>query len=40
VIPGYVAPMSGDLEEQSGWKVLVGPREAAGLTNFLKNLKG
>ncbi|MBM3251285.1 MAG: acetyl-CoA decarbonylase/synthase complex subunit gamma [Candidatus Omnitrophica bacterium] len=39
VIPGYVAAMSGDLEEQSGWKVLVGPREAAGITNFLKSLK-
>ncbi|MFH1655944.1 MAG: acetyl-CoA decarbonylase/synthase complex subunit gamma [Candidatus Omnitrophota bacterium] len=39
IIPGYVAAMSGDLEEQSGWKVLVGPREAAGITNFLKNLK-
>jgi acetyl-CoA decarbonylase/synthase, CODH/ACS complex subunit gamma len=38
VIPGYVAVMSGDLEEQSGWKVLVGPKEAAGLPSFLKNL--
>ena len=40
VIPGYVAAMSGDLGEKSGWKVLVGPREAAGITNFLKNLPG
>jgi acetyl-CoA decarbonylase/synthase complex subunit gamma len=38
VIPGYVAVMSGDLEEQSGWKVVVGPKEAAGLPSFLKNL--
>lgn len=38
VIPGYVAVMSGDLEEQSGWKVIVGPKEAAGLPSFLKNL--
>jgi len=38
VIPGYVAVMSGDLEEQSGWKVTVGPKEAAGLPSFLKNL--
>ncbi|MFH0739136.1 MAG: acetyl-CoA decarbonylase/synthase complex subunit gamma, partial [Candidatus Omnitrophota bacterium] len=38
IIPGYVAVMSGDLEESSGWKVLVGPKEAAGLPSFLKNL--
>lgn len=38
IIPGYVAVMSGDLEERSGWKVIVGPKEAAGLPTFLKNL--
>lgn len=38
VIPGYVAALSGDLEDKSNWKVLVGPREAAGITNFLRNL--
>ncbi|MFH0941394.1 MAG: acetyl-CoA decarbonylase/synthase complex subunit gamma [Candidatus Omnitrophota bacterium] len=38
IIPGYVAMMSGDLEEKSGWNVLVGPREAAGLPSFLKGL--
>jgi acetyl-CoA decarbonylase/synthase complex subunit gamma len=38
VIPGYVAVMSGDLEEQSGRKVIVGPKEAAGIPSFLKNL--
>lgn len=38
IIPGYVAVMSGDLEEQSGLKVLVGPKEAAGIASFLKNL--
>ena len=38
IIPGYVAVMSGDLEEQSGWQVVVGPKEAAGLPSFLKNL--
>ncbi|MFH0828216.1 MAG: acetyl-CoA decarbonylase/synthase complex subunit gamma [Candidatus Omnitrophota bacterium] len=38
ILPGYVAVMSGDLEEQSGWKVAVGPKEAAGLPSFLKNL--
>jgi len=38
IIPGYVAVMSGDLEEQSGFKVIVGPKEAAGIPTFLKNL--
>ncbi len=38
VIPGYVASMSGDLEEKSGMKVIVGPREAAGITSFLRNM--
>ncbi|MEW6008420.1 MAG: acetyl-CoA decarbonylase/synthase complex subunit gamma [Candidatus Omnitrophota bacterium] len=37
IIPGYVAVMSADLEEKSGWQVLVGPREASGITGFLKN---
>ena len=39
VIPGYVAVMSGDLEEASGWKVVVGPKEASGIPQFLKNLR-
>ncbi|MCM8797359.1 MAG: acetyl-CoA decarbonylase/synthase complex subunit gamma [Candidatus Omnitrophica bacterium] len=39
IIPGYVAVMSGELEEQSGWKVAVGPKEAAGIPSFLKNLQ-
>lgn len=38
IIPGYVAVMSGDLEEQSGYQVIVGPKEAAGIPTFLKNL--
>lgn len=39
VIPGYVAVMSGDLEEElNGWKIIVGPKEAAGIPAFLKNL--
>jgi len=39
IIPGYVAVMSGDLQEQSGWNVLVGPKEASGIPSFLKNLE-
>lgn len=38
IIPGYVAVMSGDLEEKTGWQITVGPKEAAGIPGFLKNL--
>jgi len=38
IIPGYVAVMSGDLEEKSGWQVIVGPKEASGIPSFLRNL--
>ncbi|MDD3087214.1 MAG: acetyl-CoA decarbonylase/synthase complex subunit gamma [Candidatus Omnitrophica bacterium] len=38
IIPGYVAVMSGELEDESGFKVIVGPKEAAGIPAFLKNL--
>jgi acetyl-CoA decarbonylase/synthase complex subunit gamma len=38
IIPGYVAVMSGDLEEKTGWQIVVGPKEAAGIPSFLKNL--
>lgn len=38
IIPGYVAIMSGSIEEKlPGWKVTVGPREANGLPAFLKS---
>lgn len=37
IIPGYVAILSGSIEEKlPGWKVTVGPREANGLPVFLK----
>lgn len=38
VIPGYVAVLSGKLEEESKWKVLVGPREASGIPSYLKSI--
>ncbi|MGB9620362.1 MAG: acetyl-CoA decarbonylase/synthase complex subunit gamma, partial [Armatimonadota bacterium] len=38
VIPGYVAVMSGKLEDESGWKVIVGPRESSGIPKFLKTV--
>ncbi|MDQ7838629.1 MAG: acetyl-CoA decarbonylase/synthase complex subunit gamma [Thermodesulfobacteriota bacterium] len=37
VIPGYLAGMSGELEEElPDWQILVGPREAAHLSAYLK----
>lgn len=37
IIPGYVAQISGEIEEAlPGWEVLVGPGEAADLGPFLK----
>jgi acetyl-CoA decarbonylase/synthase complex subunit gamma len=36
VIPGYVAVLKGALEEESGWEVMVGPREASGIAKFSK----
>jgi len=39
IIPGYVAVLSAKLEEESGWKVTVGPKEASGIPSFLRNLK-
>jgi acetyl-CoA decarbonylase/synthase, CODH/ACS complex subunit gamma len=38
VIPGYVAQISGELEESlPGWKVVVGPQEAADLEGFVRS---
>ena len=37
VIPGFVAVISGELEDElSGWEVLVGPREAVDIPAYLK----
>lgn len=37
VLPGLVAVLSGKLEEESGWNVIVGPREASGIPAFAKS---
>jgi acetyl-CoA decarbonylase/synthase complex subunit gamma len=40
IIPGYVAQISGELEENlPGWKVLVGPQDAADIESYMKMLK-
>jgi acetyl-CoA decarbonylase/synthase complex subunit gamma len=38
VIPGGVAVLQGKLEDESGWKVIVGPRESSGINKFAKDL--
>jgi acetyl-CoA decarbonylase/synthase, CODH/ACS complex subunit gamma len=38
ILPGYVAVLSGKLEDESGWEVLVGPKEASGIPKFLKTV--
>ena len=35
IIPGYASPLSGRIEEATGWKVLVGTRDAAEIGEFL-----
>ncbi len=36
IIPGLVAVLSGGIKEESGWDVMVGPREASGIVPYLK----
>ncbi|OGS44382.1 MAG: hypothetical protein A3K76_03895 [Euryarchaeota archaeon RBG_13_57_23] len=40
VIPGMVSRMSGKLNELTGLKIIVGPRESSGLPKMLKSLGG
>ncbi|MDD1725251.1 MAG: acetyl-CoA decarbonylase/synthase complex subunit gamma [Methanospirillum sp.] len=36
IIPGYASPLSGRIEEVSGWNVIVGPRDAAEIASFIE----
>lgn len=36
IIPGYAAPISGKTEDATGWKILVGPRDAAEIGEYLQ----
>ncbi|UCE46528.1 MAG: acetyl-CoA decarbonylase/synthase complex subunit gamma, partial [Phycisphaerales bacterium] len=38
IIPGYVAVMSGRLEEATGWEIMVGPRESSMLPKYLREV--
>ena len=41
IIPGYVAQISGELDEElPDWEILVGPREAADISSYLRNFVG
>jgi acetyl-CoA decarbonylase/synthase complex subunit gamma len=35
IIPGYAAPLSGRIEDATGWTVMVGPRDAAEIGEYL-----
>ncbi|MBU1672743.1 MAG: acetyl-CoA decarbonylase/synthase complex subunit gamma [Actinobacteria bacterium] len=38
IIPGYVAQISGELDEElPDWEIMVGPREAADISTYLRN---
>lgn len=39
IIPGYVAMLSGDLEDKlPGWNVMVGPQESADIPSYMKDV--
>jgi len=38
IIPGYVAVLSGKLEEATGWQILVGPKESSFIPKFLQQV--
>lgn len=38
IIPGYVAVMSGKLEEATNWEIMVGPRESSMLPKYMQEV--
>jgi len=36
IIPGKAARLSGEIEELSGWEVMVGPRDSSGIPKYLQ----
>lgn len=36
IIPGLGAPVSGEIEDDSEWEVIVGPRDSSAIADFLK----
>ncbi|OHB68906.1 MAG: acetyl-CoA decarbonylase/synthase complex subunit gamma [Planctomycetes bacterium RBG_13_63_9] len=37
IMPGLVAVLSAGVEDESGWSVLIGPKEASSIPSYLKN---
>jgi acetyl-CoA decarbonylase/synthase complex subunit gamma len=37
IIPGKAARLSGEIEELSGWQVLVGPRDSSSIPKYLQD---
>jgi acetyl-CoA decarbonylase/synthase complex subunit gamma len=37
IIPGLAARISGDTEEATGWRVLVGPKDSSGIPHFIRD---
>jgi acetyl-CoA decarbonylase/synthase complex subunit gamma len=37
IIPGKAARLSGEIEEASGWEVMVGPRDSSDIPKYLKD---
>jgi acetyl-CoA decarbonylase/synthase complex subunit gamma len=35
IIPGLAAPVSGEIEDDTGWDVIVGPRDSSAVPEFL-----
>lgn len=36
IIPGFVAVIAAKLKDETGWNVIVGPKEASGISGFAK----
>jgi acetyl-CoA decarbonylase/synthase complex subunit gamma len=36
IIPGLAARLSGETEEATGWRILVGPKDSSGIAQFLR----
>ncbi|WP_321507904.1 acetyl-CoA decarbonylase/synthase complex subunit gamma [uncultured Methanoregula sp.] len=36
IIPGLAARLSGETEEATGWRILVGPKDSSGISQFLR----
>lgn len=39
IIPGFAAPLRGAIEDETGWKVIVGPEDSREIGNFIQEMK-